>query len=98
MDDFVESKTLYTIVNEHGEKTTITLDKWIADVLQFALGAEVHTRIQAAYDKVLAKYPDLSRKQRGDLVRQMAFIRAQEDPEIERKFRGFCSRDLVENL
>lgn len=54
-----DERTIYTITDEHGDGTTITLDKLTADVLQDCL-ADVHSRVQAAYDRVTQKLPHLT--------------------------------------
>lgn len=66
-----EEKTLYSIVDETGERTTITIDKFVADVLQMHL-PDVHTWLQTAYNKVVVKRPELSRRQMGNVVRALA--------------------------
>lgn len=68
---FPEGKTNYQIVNEHREKTTISLEKWVADVLQQVLN-DVHAKIQAIYNRLLESNPNLTRRQRGDIIRSMA--------------------------
>lgn len=66
-----DKKTLYSVVNEDGEKTTITLEKFTADILQAHL-PNVHAWVQQTYDRVVVKKPDLSRRRQGDLVRILA--------------------------
>ena len=66
-----DKKTLYSVVNEDGEKTTITLDKFTADILQAHL-PNVHAWVQQTYDRVAVKKPELSRRRQGDLVRILA--------------------------
>lgn len=77
--DPFEERTLYTIANEDGERTTITLDKLTADVLQQAL-PDVHTWVQQTYDRISKRKPNLSRREKGDLVRALANKEAHQHP------------------
>lgn len=72
-------KTLYSIRNECGEVTTITLYKLVADTLQESL-PDVHAWVQNAYAKVAAMKPELGRHQKGDLVRCLAVREAEKSP------------------
>lgn len=72
-------RTLYKIHNEIGKKTSITLEKWIADILQESL-PDVHAWVQNAYVIVTRKKPELSRRQKGDLVRRMSVREAEKSP------------------
>ena len=72
MDD---NRTLYTIADEHGEDTTITLEKFVADILQEYL-PDVHVWVQATYNKVAEKRPTLGRRQKGDIVRALSIREA----------------------
>jgi hypothetical protein len=92
---YPEGKTNYQILNEDNEKTTITLDKWVADILQFELD-DVHHRIQLAYDKVLQAKPELGRKLRGNNVRRMAEISANKYQETKKKVLGWNDQDMLE--
>lgn len=80
-DPFSE-RTLYTIANEDGERTTITLDKLTADVLQQLL-PDVHDWVQRTYDRVAIRLPHLSRRERGDYVRAVANQEARRSPEYK---------------
>jgi len=62
--------TIYTIHHDSDEKTTITVSKWVADILQ-VLFSDVHRHIQDLYDDVTKKFPDLSRLARGEWVRRI---------------------------
>jgi hypothetical protein len=73
-------KTNYEIHDEHGDKTTITLSKWDADVLQLTL-PDVHGWVQNTYDRVAEKRPLLTRRAKGDLVRLLASKEAEKHPE-----------------
>ncbi|MBK6630055.1 MAG: hypothetical protein IPG33_02890 [Betaproteobacteria bacterium] len=46
-----EDRTLYTIIDEVGVRTTITLDKWVADALQGWM-QDVHLWVQETYNRV----------------------------------------------
>ena len=74
-----DDRTLYTIINEQGDRTTITLDKLTADVLQ-ELFPDVHAWVQNTYHRVIAKKPNLSRREHGDLIRALANKEAQASP------------------
>ena len=82
--DPFEERTLYTISNEDGERTTLTLDKLTADVLQEIL-ADVHVWVQQTYDRVAERKPNLSRREKGDLVRALANREAQSSPLYKQK-------------
>ena len=94
---YPEGKTNYQILNEDGEKTTITLDKWVADILQLELD-DVHHRIQLAYDKVLQEKPELGRKQRGNYVRRLAEVTANKYQETKKKILGWNDQDMLESI
>jgi hypothetical protein len=74
-----DERTIYTIADEHRERSTISLDKIIADVLQGAI-PDVHVWVQTTYDRVVAKKPHLSRREKGDVVRILAGREAQKYP------------------
>jgi hypothetical protein len=94
---YPEGKTNYQILNEDGEKTTITLDKWVADILQLELN-DVHHRIQIAYDKVLQEKPELGRIQRGNYVRRMAEVTANKYQESKKKVLGWNDQDMLDSI
>ena len=73
-------KTNYEIHDERGDKTTITLSKSTADVLQVVL-SDVHAWVQNTYDRVAEKRPLLTRRAKGDLVRLLASREAEKHPE-----------------
>jgi hypothetical protein len=75
----LDDKTIYTIVDEDGKDTTITIEKIVADVLQELL-PDVHAWIQQSYLKVADKKPYLGRKQKGDLVRLLSVREAEKSP------------------
>lgn len=68
-------RTTHSLTDEHGEWTTITLSKWIADLLQTNL-LNVHEWLQAVYNKVAEQQPWLTRREKGDKVRMIAFNEA----------------------
>jgi len=63
-------KTLFTFTDKSGEKSNLTLDKWIADALSRMLD-NVHAWIQAEYDRraIGGKSGELSRRAIGDMIR-----------------------------
>lgn len=75
----LDDKTIYTISDENGQNTTITLDKMVADVLQELL-PDVHAWVQESYERVAKKKPDLGRRQKGDLVRALSVREAEKSP------------------
>ena len=81
------NRTPYKIRNEKGEITTITLDKLVADVLQKSL-PDVHAWIQNTYDRLGVIKPELGRRKKGDLVRQLSLIEAEKSP---------CYNELIAN-
>lgn len=71
--------TTYSITAEDGSPTTIALQKLVADFLQMKL-SDVHAWVQASYDRVAERRPDLSRRKKGDLVRAMSLAEAERTP------------------
>ena len=94
---YPEGKTNYQILNEGGEKTTITLDKWVADILQLELN-DVHDAVQIAYDKVLQEKPRLGRISRGNYVREMAKVKANKYQESKKKVLGWNDQDMLDSI
>ena len=94
---FPEGKTNYQIIDESGDKTTITLDKWVADILQIVL-TDVHDSIQRAYDKSLKEKPNLKRRERGNLLREMSIKTANEHQEIKKKILGWNDQDILDSF
>jgi hypothetical protein len=74
-----EQRTIYKIIDEHGAASSITLEKFVADILQKHL-PDVHAWIQQEYDKVARKRPGISRIKQGDLVRLLAQREAEKYP------------------
>ena len=60
-------KTVCTVIDEHGERTTISLDKPVSDALHAEL-PNVHEWLQNAYNNVVADHPQLSRREKGNAV------------------------------
>ncbi len=56
---YPEGKTDYQILNEDGEKTTIRLEKWVADILQVEFD-DVHALIQSS--EIPAELRELTQK------------------------------------
>ena len=79
IDYFSDEKTAYSITDEHGDQSSITVDKWIADLLQDQL-ADVHSWIQKIYFSACDKYPTLSRREKGNAVRERARREAEKHP------------------
>lgn len=88
-----EGKTNYQIINENNEKTTISLEKWVADILQLEL-KDVHKSIQDAYDKLTASYPKLTRLEKGDIIREASIAEANKHQTSKKKVLGWNSHDL----
>jgi hypothetical protein len=76
-DIWDDQKTTYSITDEYGEKSSITIDKWAADFLQDLL-PDVHGWVQAKYDLISQKYPHLSRRKKGDALREVASLKAKQ--------------------
>ena len=70
-------KTTYSIIDESGEKSSITIDKWAADFLQDLL-PNVHQWIQEKYDLICFEYSQLSRRKKGDVLREVAALKARQ--------------------
>ena len=75
-----DDRTLYTIDGVDGERTTITIDKLTADVLQMVL-PDVHWWIQNAFNRVVEKRQSATRREQGNLVRALANTEAQRHPQ-----------------
>jgi hypothetical protein len=91
---YPEGKTNYQIINEDNEKTTITLEKWVADILQIVL-PNVHESIQRAYNKTLKESPELTRRERGNLLRAMSEKTANQHQEIKKQIIGWNDLDIL---
>jgi hypothetical protein len=89
----MEGKTDYQIINEYGAKTTIRLDKWVADVLQIEL-PNVHERLQLSYDKLLREKPQLTRRQKGSCIREMAELTANQYQDSKKKVLRWNDSDF----
>lgn len=94
LGEYPDGKTNYQIVDEFDEKTTITLEKWVADILQVQL-PDVHRKIQDAYNQSLATHPDLSRRERGNLIRERAKISANQYQDTKKQLLGWNDDDLL---
>ena len=78
-DVWSSERTTYTITDEHGERSTITLEKWAADYLQELL-PDVHAWVQEKYSRICEKKPELSRREKGNFLRKVAREKAKEHP------------------
>lgn len=76
---FSDEKTTYSMTDEHGDASSITVEKWIADLLQDQL-VDVHAWIQEKYNLACIKYPNLSRREKGNAVRERARKEAEKSP------------------
>lgn len=74
-----DDRTIYTITDEHGERSTITLDKIVADILQECV-PDVHVWVQSTYDKIVEKKPHLGRREQGDVVRGLSWREVMNSP------------------
>ena len=63
-------RTIYTIIDELKKNSTISLFKPVADFYQETSG-NVHVLVQLTFNKVTKAYPNLSRRKRGNLVRDL---------------------------
>ncbi len=95
--EYPEGKTNYQIYNENGEKTTISLEKWVADILQIELD-DVHARTQTLYNKICEKHSYLSRRQKGNAIRQAAIAKANEFQKTKKKILGWNDEDWLIHL
>jgi hypothetical protein len=82
----IERKTTnFSITDEYGEKSTITLEKWAADILTKEL-PDIHKWIQENYDKAVdysnKNNLETTRRKIGDMVRQKAYVEANKYIEI----------------
>jgi hypothetical protein len=72
IDDLFDGKrTTYSIADESGEKSSLTIDKWAADLLQ-DMKPNVHVWLQEKYNVVAEKRALLTRRQKGNVVRELA--------------------------
>ncbi len=74
--ELLEKTTTYTITDAKKEKSSISIPKFDADILQKNI-PDVHAFIQKAYDSAVEKYPYLSRRKKGDEVRQLVWKKAE---------------------
>ena len=72
---------IYKFQDKNGAKTTISIFKLTADVLKI-IHPNPTAWIQATYDEVGITHPNLTRRKRGELVRELASREAQRHPEI----------------
>ncbi len=72
MLEMLDQKTTYTINDETGEKTTLTIPKYDADILQEVV-PDVHQHLQKIYNWVAESQPHLSRLAKGNEVRNIVW-------------------------
>ncbi len=76
----------FSITDEYGEKSTISIDKWAAELLVKNLD-DAHKWIQDTYDRAVSYNASndlkLSRRKIGDLVRQKAYREAGKYDEVD---------------
>lgn len=94
---YPEGKTNYQIIDEHNEKTSITLEKWVVDILQIEL-PDVHKSIQNAYDKFLLKKPELTRRERGNYIRELSVNSANQFQDTKKKIIGWNNQDFLDSF
>ena len=84
----ITGKTIFTFIDETGNESTLTLDKFVADRLTRCVG-DIHAWIQAQYHGIRAgeerfvrvtktfkpRGKSLSRRTIGDIIRVVAFMR-----------------------
>ena len=85
---FKAGKTSYSIIDERGNKSTITIEKWEADLLQDRIH-DVHNWLQDMFNRVCQRYEYLSRREKGNQVRKIAHFEAAKHPRY---------KDLISNL
>lgn len=71
--------TIYTIKNENGQDSSISLFKLDADVLQ-CICSDVHRKVQDTFNLVATKHPKLSRRSKGNIVRILLNREAMRSP------------------
>lgn len=81
-EEQLDPKTIYSIIDENGEKSSITLEKWVSDYL-VELVPDVHLFVQEIYNKVVQKKPELPRRIKGNYVRMAATKKATEHPQYK---------------
>lgn len=70
------SNTIFPFTDEAGEKSTLTLDKYVADNLpRYVINGDVHTWIQTQYNGILAGEVCCERFVIGSNKRKRAFSR-----------------------
>jgi hypothetical protein len=92
--EYPEGKTDYQIKNEVGGLTTIRLGKWVADILQLEFD-DVHKKVQAAYDRLCNEHPDISRREKGNAIRNASVNTANKYQETKRKVLGWNDNDFL---
>ncbi|MEN8166297.1 MAG: hypothetical protein ABFR65_02330 [Pseudomonadota bacterium] len=80
MKDALERQTTtFSIKDEHGERSSISIEKWAADLLTINI-EDIHAWVQDTYNRAVEynekKGLNYGRRQVGDLVRQHAYREA----------------------
>ncbi|QFU23735.1 hypothetical protein FM038_017190 [Shewanella eurypsychrophilus] len=92
-----EGRTNYRIKNEYGNYTTIAIDKWVADILQEVL-EDVAEYIQSKYGIALARWPLITRRSRGQIIRSNAMKHAFLYQNVHKRLLGWNTDDVLESL
>jgi hypothetical protein len=95
--NYPAGKTTYQITKKCGNKTTITIEKWIADVLQVVLN-DVHKYLQSEFYKAQKARPDLGRVQMGNCVRYMAENTANKNQKTKKQVIGWNDDEMLSLL
>ncbi len=88
MENKDSDRTTYSIIDESGERSTITLDKFVADILQKYL-PDVHKWVQTTYTRVAEKKPELGRREKGDFVRALSVREASQQMQAHGELDDF---------
>ncbi len=77
MHELLDQRTTYPINDETGEKTTLTIPKYDADLLQKNV-PDVHQYLQEIYNWVAESQPHLSRLAKGNEVRSIVWRKVEQ--------------------
>jgi cation transport regulator ChaC len=72
-----QETTTYSIIDEHDERSSITLSKREADALQQII--DVHQWVQVEYLRLCDSHPKLGRRKKGDAIRRLAYVVARKN-------------------
>ncbi len=76
-------KTNCTVIDEHGDMTTISLDKLVSDALHAHM-PNVHEWLHGTYNEIAKNNPELSRREKGNAVRERA-LKAEKQTETYKR-------------